>query len=121
SSRLAPGDFCLYELVLEGERPGRRPRGDAQLREDVLHVAGDGVLADHERGGDLAVAPTGRDEAQHLELARREAVVGSGRPRQSERVDPGKVRLGAELREDLPGGVELARDSVVIPEPPAGE
>jgi hypothetical protein len=31
-------------------------------------VTGDGVLADHELGGDLAVGLARRDEAQHLAL-----------------------------------------------------
>ena len=43
------------EAVLERECRGGAPGGHPELREDVLHVAGDRVLADHELGGDLAV------------------------------------------------------------------
>ena len=60
--------------MLERERPGRRPRGDSELREDVLEVAGDGVLADHQLLGDVPVAPPARDQAQDLELAIAEPV-----------------------------------------------
>ena len=40
----------------------RGSRRDAELREDVLHVASDGSLTDHERGRDLAVALSAGDE-----------------------------------------------------------
>src|SRR6188508_1865689 len=44
-----------HEAALERERRGRRTGGDAQLREDVLQVAGHGVFADHQRRRDLPV------------------------------------------------------------------
>ena len=58
------------EVVLERERARGRPRRNAELPEDVLHVPGDRVLADDELGRDLAVALARRQQAQHLELAR---------------------------------------------------
>jgi putative ABC transport system permease protein len=45
---------------------GRRPFVDPQLREDVLHVHGNGVLAQAENGGDLLVAFSLGYELQHL-------------------------------------------------------
>ena len=52
----------LHELVLEGEGRRRSARGEAELRVDVLEMPGDGVLADDEGRGDLAVAPARGDE-----------------------------------------------------------
>jgi hypothetical protein len=44
--------------------------GHAELGEDIGHVHAGGLGRDEELGGDLAVASAGRDEPQHLELAR---------------------------------------------------
>ena len=60
--------------MLERVRAGRGARGDAELLEDVLNVAGNGVLADHERSRDLLVALSARNEAEHLQLATCQAV-----------------------------------------------
>jgi hypothetical protein len=60
--------------VLEGERGGGRAGRDVELAEDVLQVAGDGVLADDERRSDLTIRSPGRDEAKDLELSGREPV-----------------------------------------------
>src|SRR5437870_2066621 len=57
------GQFQLHEAVLERERSRRGAGRDAELREDVLQVPGDGVLAEHELRGDLTVALPGRDQA----------------------------------------------------------
>ena len=59
-----------FKVVLVGERAGLGTRGDAQLGEDVLNVASDRTLADHEGGGDLSVAAAARHQPQHLELPR---------------------------------------------------
>ena len=45
----------------------------------LLDVAGDGLLADGELAGDRAVGFAGRDEPQHLQLARREPARAGGR------------------------------------------
>lgn len=58
----------LEQLLLGGGRDCRRARGGAQFGEDVRHVAVDGVLAQHERFGDLSVRAALRDEAQDLLL-----------------------------------------------------
>ena len=50
-------------------RRRRGPRGLRELAQDVRDVPVNGVLAQHERGGDLTVAHAGRDEPQHLGLA----------------------------------------------------
>src|SRR5918996_2872275 len=102
-----------HEVVLEGEGGGCRPRGDTELREDVLDVPSDGVLADDELRGDLPVALPGGDEPEHLQLAPRQAVlVPADFPRQ--RVQPSEVRRRSELVEDRPGSVELQRRGVVV-------
>ena len=104
---------AVRPVVLEGERGRGRPGGDAQLREDVLHVPGDGVLAEHERRGDLAVRPAGGDEPQHLELAATQAVriVPVG-PQQG--VDAAKVRSRGETLEDRPRRLELQPRRVLV-------
>ena len=66
----------LDQLPLEGERGRRRPRRDAELAEDVLEMAGHGVLADDELGRDLAIRPACGHEVEHLELARVPALDG---------------------------------------------
>src|SRR5690242_17601323 len=109
------------QVVLECERRGSRARGDLELPEDVLQVAGDGVLAEDERRRDLAVAPTGRDESQHLQLALREPVDLARPTRLGEGSDPRGVRCRAEPFECLRGGLQLEAGRVVIAECPARE
>ena len=62
-------------MSFERERRRRGARRDAELAEDVLQMACDCVLADHELGGDLPVGPTGRHQPEDLELAGTEPVV----------------------------------------------
>ena len=55
---------------------------DAQLRQDVAHVALDGEDAELERGGDLLVRGARGDQSGHLLLASRELGGGCrGHPR----------------------------------------
>src|SRR6266542_935157 len=68
------------EVVFERERGRGGPRRDTKLREDVLHVAGGGVLADRERRGDFAIALPGRDQPHHFQLARRQVLRILGGP-----------------------------------------
>src|SRR5439155_9993392 len=82
-----------------GARTRMRSPPPAELREDVLHVAGDGVLADHERRGDLAVALAGGHEPQGLELASGEPVRLTTCVASEERHDTRKIGDGAEARE----------------------
>ena len=58
------------QVVLVGVRGGSRPRRQSELGEDVADVAGDRPLAQHQLGRDRVVGPAGRDQPQHLELAR---------------------------------------------------
>ena len=57
------------QLMAVGVSGGLGAVGDAGLVEDALEVEGDGVLADDECLGDLAVRLAGRDQPQHLDLA----------------------------------------------------
>src|SRR5512133_2517418 len=95
--------FLSDELVLERERPGRGARGHAKLREDVLHVSRNGVLADHEVRGDLAVALPSCQQPQHLELASGQPVPLTRIVLCTERLQPGQGRRRAELLEDAAG------------------
>ena len=86
------------EAVLVRVRRRRRAAREAALREDVAHVAGHRLLADAERAGDRAVRLPRRDEAEHLDLARRE---GRGRACHRRRVRV--LRTGGWLPVDCLG------------------
>src|SRR5579859_3390324 len=62
-TRWASGEALFHR---EGGQAGAR--GDAELLEHVLDVAGDRVLADDERGGDRFVRLACRDQAEYLDL-----------------------------------------------------
>jgi hypothetical protein len=47
-------------------------RVDVELAEDVRHVRRDGLLADEEPVGDLAVGESVGEQPEHLDLSRRE-------------------------------------------------
>jgi small GTP-binding protein len=69
------------QIMLECERAGSGAGGDAELGEDFLHVPGDGVLADDQRGSDFAVGLARRDECQQFDLASgQNAIPTAGRP-----------------------------------------
>src|SRR5438445_1743403 len=61
--------------------------GDAELREESLHVRADGVLGDEEPLGDLVGAQVLVEQEQHLELA--------GRERGRDRVRDGRLAVAA--------------------------
>ena len=61
-------------MTFERERRRSSARRDAELGEDVLEMAGNGVLADDEGSGDLPVRAAGRHQAENLELARAEPI-----------------------------------------------
>ena len=86
--------------MLEGVRRRSRSRRDTELAEDVLQMAGHGVLADDQRGRDLAVRPPGRHQPEHLDFTSGEPLVRAVAPGQ--RVDPRLVGLGAELMRTSP-------------------
>jgi hypothetical protein len=58
------GEFLGSEALSGDLGPGAQP----ELLEDLAHVVGRGVLADRERGGDLAVRETLRRETRDLDL-----------------------------------------------------
>src|SRR5690348_11633373 len=62
-------DEPLDQVALEGEGGRGRARGQSELGVDVLQVPRDGVLADHELHGDLAIALSLRHKAEDLDLA----------------------------------------------------
>jgi len=107
--------------VLEGKSAGRGARGDIQLGEDVLQVAGDRVLADRQLRRDLAVAAAGGDQAQDLELALAEAVaIGAVSRRKQQRFDPGEVARRTERGEGVARGFQLELRRVLVAERAAG-
>jgi hypothetical protein len=75
ASQLASPDGnsgCLGARIVpagDGRRSGLR----AQLGIDLVHVILDGLLGQHELGGDLAVGVTLRDQRHDLGLAQRQA------------------------------------------------
>src|SRR5690606_14611977 len=58
---------------------GLGPARDPELAEEVGDVVADGLRADEQALGDLVVAETARDEAEHLALARGQVREGRGR------------------------------------------
>jgi len=57
----------------------RSARGDAELGEDVAHMAVDRALADHELSGDCLVGLACGNQPQYLQLSHGEAVGIGGR------------------------------------------
>lgn len=72
---------------------GLHPVLDLELREDMAHLGLDGLVADLEGGGDLAIRAAGDHEPQHVKLARRERVECSvvGRESRHSRIDIGST------------------------------
>lgn len=104
------------EAVFVGVGGGGGPRWQAELGEDVLEVACDGVLADEQLGADFAVGLALGDRPQHLTFAcghgaGRRPVGGSHELRH-----PSQVGLGAKLVERRASGVEFPLGAVLVPE-----
>ena len=123
-SRMGSSTQSFQQAVLIG--PGRRggARGHAQLGEDVAHVPIDGLLAQEELAAMTLLVLPDRDEQEHLELARAQAVRvrawGRLRRARARRTAIASMRRyvggGAELDEDLPRGLELERCAVFVAE-----
>src|SRR5688572_6404386 len=64
-----PASGEVEQLLAHGVHDGLHAGVELQLLQDVADVVLDGVLADDQLAGDLAVVHPGRDVAQHLELA----------------------------------------------------
>src|SRR6266568_3120442 len=109
------------EVVLEGEGARGRTRRQPKLREDVLDVARDGVLADHERGRDLTVALAGRQQAEHLELARRQPVRRPVVVRSRQRSEQLEIGRGSEPFEDATSSVDFECERVFVAERAVGD
>src|SRR5678815_4331429 len=87
---------------------GRRRAGrQLELEEDVADVTIDRALADRELLGDRAIRLALRHEIDHLELARRQDLVGSVATRLTQRVDALYIGTGAESIEHAPCRLEL--------------
>src|SRR6266545_6464020 len=107
------------EALLEGGGGGCGPGGHAQLGKDVLHVPGDGVLAEVQRASDVSVVLPGRDQPQHLYLA-----VGQHPLRRAPTLEQSggvaRVGGGAEAVEPSPSGVDLDPPALLVAEHPLG-
>src|SRR5439155_16560574 len=95
------------EVVLEGERACGGSRRDAELGEDVLHMTGDRVLADHQRRRDLLVALARGHQSENLQLTRRQTVSLAAQDRSGQRVDRGDIGSSPELLERPARRIEL--------------
>ena len=80
------------QVLLVRVRGRRCARGDAELRVDVADMPVDSPFAQDELGCNCPVRPAGRDQAQHLELARTQPVRVSAEPRKSSTSGPGRRR-----------------------------
>ena len=79
-------------LVGVGRR--RRARRDAELGEDVAHVASYGPLAEEQLGGDGAVRLARRDEAEDFHLTWRQPPCRLVGRRAGQLLDPGEIWRG---------------------------
>ena len=109
------------QLVVVDVGGGRGPRRDTDLVEDVLEVSTDGVFADDEFVGDLAVGLTGGDQCEHLDLACGQDPGGCRGGPGEQRVQPVDVGCRAQLLECVPGGVDLELCGIPVAELAAGE
>jgi hypothetical protein len=104
-------------LVSEGARSSSR--GDAELHEDVLDVAGDRVLADEQGCGDLPIALPCCHESQDFKLSIGQAVCRRD-PRQ-QRLHPRVIGFRLELFERVASSLEFQRSCVLITLCPASQ
>ena len=98
--------FWLHEGVLVGVRGGRGAAADVDLGEDVAEVPGDRLLAEEQDRGDPSVGVPLRHQSEHLTLPSSQRVA---RGRAVARSQRSKIRLGTQLLEDRPSGVETWR------------
>ena len=100
SSDPAHGAFApcaTDDAVLVGVGRGRGARRHAELREDVLQMPADGVLADDERGRDLTIRHAGRRRAAGPRIPGRSGPTRrAGPPSVEELRDPGEIGRGVE-------------------------
>src|SRR5512133_1320735 len=93
---------CYSEPVSASEGSCGRPRGKPQFAKDVRDVTVDGVLAEHEALGDIAIRETLCHQIEHLQLAPAQVTErGAGQLGRKRR-----IRL-AELREHRLGAGAL--------------
>ena len=113
----APG---RHQLVLDGESRRGGAGRDAELAEDVLEVAPDGVWADDERRRDLPVRVPSCDEREHLELSRRQSRISMPRRTARNPVDSFEIQSGAEAGEGATSSLELHVRALAVTELSAG-
>src|SRR5687767_725971 len=95
----------LNQAVLVGVCRGRRARRNVELREDVAHVPVDRLLAQEQLFRDRLVGLAAGDEAQHLELARRQTMRPRRRTLLGDRVQAREFRRGSQALEHFPSSV----------------
>ena len=111
-----PSDYLrlLHEAAFEGEGGGGDAVGDAEFAEDAADVLVHGAAADREVVGDLLIARALDEIAQHVRLARRDAV----RLRRVDGVESGteRVELGRQVRRAERGDDRFRRrEGVAVP------
>src|SRR5688572_26014851 len=109
------------QLVLVAVGGGRGARGHVELGEDVADVPVHRLLAQRELCGDGLVGLARGDQAEHLQLARRESVRTVWGISPGKRIDARDVRRGAEPRELRPRRGELELAFVAVFERAAGK
>ena len=72
-------EILLHQAALEGVESRGGPGGDADLGIEVLDVVVGGLGRDLEQAGRFLGRMPGRDQPQHLDLARRQARRALGR------------------------------------------
>ena len=111
----------ISQSVLVREGGGGGARRDTDFVEDVLDVSTNGVLADAQLLGDLAVGSPGGDQGEHLDLALGQ-VPGRWRCHRRElRCQLVQVGHRTQPFERLPGGVGLEVGGISIAEVAAGQ
>ena len=100
--------------MLVGEGRHGDPRRHAELGENVGHVPVYGPLAEEQRGCDLAVAPPGRHQLEHLDLALGQTCRRCGAATSVR--DGLRVPVGTEPVEHGIGGIQLHEHCIVVRE-----
>ena len=110
-------DGRFEQAVAHGVCRRGGPRREAELAQDVGHVAVHGVLADDQPPGDLAIRQPGREQRQHLPLAwsdrcERRAAIAPGGAEQA----PRALGLGdrTEVTQRAPRAAAASEDAASL-------
>src|ERR671917_525542 len=112
---------CSGELVLVRVSRSRSARGHTQFRENVAYVPVHRPPAEDQLGGDGLVGLAGGDQAQHLQLTRRQPMSVGGRRTVDERVDSGEIRQCFQLFKYAACRFQLQLGRVVVTEGAASQ